>query len=331
MNTPHERTTTATDQQPLRVAVLDDYQGVALASADWTPLGGRVQVDSFSDHVSDTDALVARLADYDVVVVMRERTPLPAEVIAALPRLRLIVTTGRRNSVIDVAAAAQRGIAVCGTGSLATAPSELTWALILAHFRHLVDEAQAMRTGGWQTTVGRDLAGHTLGVIGLGRIGTQVARVGSAFGMHVIAWSPHLTDERATAAGASRVSLDRLLELSDVVTLHVPLNQGTTQLLNGARIAQMKPSALLVNTSRGAVVDEAALLTALRSGQLGGVALDVFDEEPLSTDHPLRSTPGALLTPHLGFVTEDVYRLFFTEVVEDIAAFLRGELLRQLS
>lgn len=279
-------------QQPLRVAVLDDYQGVALSIADWTPLAGEVTVDAFRDHEPSPEALVARLEEYDVVVLMRERTPLPAQVIEALPRLRLIVTTGRRNSVIDVAAAHRRGIAVCGTGSLAAAPCELTWALILAHFRHVVDEAVAMRSGGWQSTLGRDLAGHTLGVISLGRIGTQVATVGSAFGMQVLAWSPHLTDERAASARASRVTLDHLLASSDVVTLHVPLNDGTTRLLDATRIARMKPSALLVNTSRGAVVDEAALVTALRSGRLGGVALDVFDEEPLPRDHPLRSTPG---------------------------------------
>ena len=320
-----------TTEPRLKVAVLDDYQGVALTVADWTPLADRAEVDTFRDHVTDPAALTARLAPYDVVVLMRERTPLPADVIAALPRLRLLVTTGRHSSVIDLQAARERNIPVCGTASLSTAPTELTWALILGHFRHLVAEAQSMRTGGWQTTVGRDLAGHTLGVIGLGRIGAQVARVGAAFGMRVTAWSPHLDDERAAAAGAVRVPLDRLLRESDVVTVHVPLNEGTVGLLGEDRIATMKPTALVVNTSRAAVVDESALIGALRSGRLGGAALDVFDEEPLPPDHPLRSLPGALVTPHLGFVTENVYRLFFTEVVEDIRAFLDGSVLRPLT
>ena len=311
--------------------MLDDYQGIASDIVDWTPLVGRVEIVSFRDHVTGTDALIERLAPYEVVVAMRERTPLPAEVIAALPRLQLIVTTGRRNSVIDLAAAAERGIPVCGTRSLATAPAELTWALILAHFRNMVVEARSMDEGGWQTTIGRDLSGHTLGVIGLGRIGAHVARVGSAFDMQVVAWSPHLTDQRAAEAGASRVSLDRLLEVSDIITMHVPLNAGTHHLVDAPRLAQMKPTALLVNTSRGAVVDEDALATALRSGRLGGAALDVFSEEPLPPHHPLRSQPGALLTPHLGFVTQDVYRLFFTDVVEDIAAYLDGSLVRPLS
>jgi phosphoglycerate dehydrogenase-like enzyme len=315
----------------LRVAVLDDYQGVALKMADWSRLEGSAEVDAFTDHVAEPSALTARLSSYDAVVLMRERTALSREVVEALPRLRLIVTTGRRNSAIDVAAAHERGIPVCGTASLATAPAELTWALVLAHARHLVTEARNVEQGGWQTTVGRDLAGRTLGVVGPGRIGAQVARVGAAFGMQVLAWSPRLTPERAADLGVESVALDHLLADSDVVTVHVPLIDGTQGLIGERELALMKPTALLVNTSRSAVVDQGALVSALRGGTLGGAALDVYDEEPLPASHPLRSAPRLLMTPHVGFVTEDVYRLFFTEVVEDIAAFLDGHPVRLLS
>ncbi len=319
------------DDAMLRVAVLDDYQGVALMMADWSRLAGSAKVDTFTDHAAEPAALTARLAAYDVVVLMRERTPFPREVIEALPRLRLIVTTGRRNPVVDVDAARERGIPVCGTASLATAPAEMTWALILAHSRQLVAESRSLSDGGWQTTLGRDLAGATLGVVGPGRIGAQVARVGVAFGMRVIAWSPRLTEARAAALGAVAVPLETLLGESDVVTVHVPLTEGTRGLLGARELAAMKETALLVNTSRAAVVDQDALVTALRIGTIGGAALDVFDEEPLPWAHPLRSAPHLLMTPHLGFVTENVYRLFFTEVVEDVVAFLRGDPIRVLS
>jgi phosphoglycerate dehydrogenase-like enzyme len=315
----------------LRVAVLDDYQGVALSMADWSVLGESVEVDTFADHLTDPAALTARLSSYDAVVLMRERTPLPGVVIDALPRLRLVVTTGRRNPVIDVEAARARGIPVCGTASLATAPAELTWALVLGHARHLVTEARNVERGGWQTTVGHDLAGRTLGVVGPGRIGAQVARIGAAFGMRVLAWSPRLTDERAAGLGVEAVPLATLLREADVVTLHVPLVDATRGLIGERELGLMKPTALLVNTSRSAVVDQAAMVAALHAGDLGGAALDVFDEEPLPRSHPLRSAPRVLMTPHLGYVTEDVYRLFFTEVVEDVAAFLEGAPIRVLS
>ncbi|MFM6850098.1 MAG: D-2-hydroxyacid dehydrogenase family protein [Terrabacter sp.] len=312
----------------MRIAVLDDYQGVALTSADWSPVTGHpttpCTVDVFRDHVSEPDALVTRLQPYDAVVVMRERTPLPRLVLSRLQRLRLVVTTGRRNPSIDTAAAAEAGITICGTDSLATAPAELTWALVLGLARHLVPEASAMRTGGWQTTVGRDLAGHSLGLLGLGRIGSQVAAVGRAFGMDVVAWSRNLTPERAEAAGARSVALDELLAASDVVSVHLPLADGTRSLLGERELALMRPEALLVNTSRGPIVDEAALLAALERGHLGGVGLDVFDEEPLPADHPLRTAPRTLLTPHLGYVTRDVYTTFFAGVVEDVTAYLDG-------
>lgn len=318
----------------MRIAVLDDYQGVALSSADWSPVtdhpGSPCSVEVFRDHVSEAGALVERLAPYDAVVVMRERTPLSAAVLASLPRLRLVVTTGRRNPSIDVTAATAAGITVCGTESLATAPAELTWALVLGLARQLVPESTAVRDGGWQTTVGRDLAAHTLGLLGLGRIGTQVAAVGRAFGMDVVAWSRSLTPERAAQAGVRSASLDDVLSGSDVVSIHLVLAEGTRGLVGERELALMRPDALLVNTSRGPIVDERALLAALDRGHLGGVGLDVFDVEPLPVDHPLRTAPRTLVTPHLGYVTRDVYATFFSGVVEDVTAYLDGSPIRAL-
>ena len=308
----------------MRVAVLDDYQGVALSMADWSSVQRHAEVHVFTDHLAEPKALVERLASYDAVVLMRERTPLPGDVIRALPNLRLVVTTGPRNASIDVAAARERSVTVCGTGSLGSAPAELTWALILGLSRHLVEEVDNVRSGRWQTTVGRDLAGRTLGVIGLGRIGTQVATVGRAFGMDVLAWSHHLTSERAQAAGVNAVPLDDLLGSSDVVTVHQVLSNRTKGLVAAREISLMKDDALLVNTSRAAVVDTHAVVAALEAGTLGGAALDVFDTEPLAAEDPLRNTPGLLPTPHIGYVTESVYRRFFGDVVADIEAFLDG-------
>ena len=318
----------------MRIAVLDDYQGVALSSADWSPVTDHpttpCTVEVFRDHVSDTATLVERLEPFDAVVVMRERTPLPREVLTRLPRLRLVVTTGRRNPSIDIEAAAETGITVCGTDSLSSGPAELTWALVLGLARHVVTEATAVGEGGWQTTVGRDLAGHTLGLLGLGRIGTQVAAVGRAFGMDVLAWSRRLTPERAAEAGARAAPLDEVLSTSDVVSIHLVLAEGTRGLIGEREIGLMRPDALLVNTSRGPIVDERALLAALDRGHLGGVGLDVFDEEPLPAGHPLRRAPRTLLTPHLGYVTRDVYATFFRGVVEDVTAYLDGAPVRTL-
>lgn len=312
------------------VAVLDDYQGVALSMADWSPVRQRARVDVFRDHLPDPDALVERLAAYDVVVLMRERTPMPARVIERLPSLRLIVTTGRRNASVDVDAARDRGVVVCGTGSLATAPGELTWALVLGLCRNLVEEAGNVRAGGWQTSVGTDLAGRTLGVVGLGRIGSQVATVGRAFGMEVLAWSANLTAERAAEAGVTAVSFADLLGRSDVVTIHQKLSDRTRGLVGARELSLMKPTAFLVNTSRAAIVDTGALVEALRQERLAGAGLDVFDEEPLPPGDPLRTAPRLLLTPHIGYVTEGVYRRFYGEVVEDILAFLDGAPVRLL-
>jgi phosphoglycerate dehydrogenase-like enzyme len=314
----------------MRVAVLDDYQGVAMDMADWSRVLAQGEVDVFRDHITDPAGLRERLAPYDVVVLMRERTPLPAEVIEQLPRLKLVVTTGRRNPAIDIEAARRRGIPVCNTASPGSSTSELTWALILGLSRHLVTEVTNVRAGSWQTTVGRDLAGSTLGVLGLGRIGAQVATVGRAFGMRVLAWSRTLTSERAAQVGAIAAGLEEVLAGSDVVTIHLPLADSTTGLVGQRELALMKPGALLVNTSRGPIVDTSALMRALVSGHLGGAGLDVYDEEPLPLGHPLRSMPQVLVTPHIGYVTEGVYRVFFTEAVEDIEAFLAGTPIRTM-
>jgi phosphoglycerate dehydrogenase-like enzyme len=314
----------------MRAAVLDDYEGVALRVADWSPVLERVDVDVFSEHIDDEDELARRLAPYDIVVLMRERTPMPASLLERLPNLRLLASTGRKNASIDVVAARDRGITVCGTDSPSSAPGELTWALILGLARNLVVEAERMRRGGWQSSLGADLAGRTLGVIGLGRIGTQVAAVGNAFGMDVLAWSENLTVERAAEVGVRAVPLDRLLAEADVVTVHQVLSKRTRGLLGARELALMKPTSLLVNTSRAPIVDTVALLAALEEGRIGGAGLDVFDEEPLPADHPLRTAPRTLLTPHIGYVTEEVFRTYYQGVVEDITAFLDGSPIRTL-
>jgi phosphoglycerate dehydrogenase-like enzyme len=261
---------------------------------------------------------------------MRERTPFTRARLERLPNLKLLVTTGMRNAAIDVGAAQERGIVVCGTGGVSAATAELTWALILALARHVPAEDRSMREGGWQTTVGIDLAGRTLGVVGLGNQGAPVARIGHAFGMRVIAWSQHLTPQRAAEHGAEAVSRDELLEQSDVLTIHLKLSERSRGLIGAAELARMKPTALLVNTSRGPIVDEAALVAALRDGTIGGAALDVYDTEPLPAHHPLRSTPNTVLTPHIGYVTAATYEVFYGEALEDIAAWRGGEPLRVL-
>jgi phosphoglycerate dehydrogenase-like enzyme len=315
----------------MRVAILDDYQGVALGAAEWEALGDDVEVRAFGDHLPDDDAVVARLEPFDVVVAMRERTPFTRERLQRLPNLRLLVTTGMANAAIDVDAARQLGITVSGTGGVTAATAELTWALILALARHVPAEDRSMRAGGWQTTVGVDLAGRTLGVAGLGRQGAPVARIGQAFGMRVIAWSQHLTAERAAEHGVEAVERDVLLREADVVTIHLKLSERTRGLIGADELARMKPTALLVNTSRGPIVDEDALVAALHAGAIGGAGLDVYAVEPLPAEHPLRAAPNTVLTPHVGYVTEATYAVFYREAVEDVAAWRRGDPVRVLA
>ncbi|MET4059479.1 phosphoglycerate dehydrogenase-like enzyme [Arthrobacter sp. UYP6] len=316
----------------MKCAVLDDYQHAATGFADWALLGNQIELTVFPDHLAEEDAVAARLAGFDVVVLMRERTPFPASLLTRLPQLKLLVTTGLRNASIDLDAARRQGVTVCGTASNAAPPAELTWALILGLARHLVPEANALRNRGpWQHTVGTDLQGATLGLLGLGKIGAQVARVGTAFGMDVIAWSSNLTSERAEAAGARLASSkEELLAAADVVSLHLVLSDRTRGLLGAEELALMKPTAHLVNTSRAAIVDQPALLDALIQGRIAGAGLDVFDEEPLPASSPFRDLPNVLATPHLGYVTERNYSTFFPQVVEDISAFLAGAPVRTL-
>jgi phosphoglycerate dehydrogenase-like enzyme len=312
----------------LRIAVLDDYQDVALRFADWAALPAGSRVHAFRDHLTDENAVAERLADFDVVVAMRERTPFKASLLERLPRLRLLVTTGARNAAIDVAAARARGVVVCGTEGLPYPTAELTWALILALARHIPAEDRATRAGRWQTSLGVGLRGKTLGVVGLGRLGGQVARIGAAFGMDLVAWSQNLTGERAAEFGARLMARDALLEQADFVTVHLVLGERTRGLLGARELGLMKRSAYLINTSRGPIVDEAALIRALSTNAIAGAGLDVFDEEPLPRGHPFLVLPNTVLTPHLGYVTEETYRIFYGQALEDIQAYARGQPIR---
>jgi phosphoglycerate dehydrogenase-like enzyme len=315
---------------PKVVTILDDYQQVALSSADWSAVRERYVVESVQDHLSDEADLVRRLADTEVVVLMRERTPFPESLLHQLPALRLLVTTGMTNAAVDLAAAQQHGITVCGTHGSGSPVPELTLGMIIALTRNFVAEDSAVRAGRWQHTIGPGLAGLTLGVIGLGRLGVPVAELAQAFGMSVIAWSPHLTDERARPHGVSAVSKRELLTESDVVTIHMPLSDRSRGLVQAEDLALMRPTAYLINTSRGPIVEEAALVDALRERRIAGAGLDVYDVEPLPIDHPLRSLPNTLLLPHIGYVTTDGYRTWFGEVVEDIVAWSAGNPIRTL-
>ena len=306
----------------MKIAVLDDYQNVALKLADWSVLTGRAEITTFNDHIADPAALIDRLLPFDVICVMRERTPLPREIIERLPRLKLIASTGPGNASIDMAAASERGISVTATGYRSTPTIELTWALILASMRHIVSESNGVRAGGWQTTIGQELEGKVLGVVGLGRVGGQVARIGLAFGMKIIAWSQNMTPEIAAAAGATMVPKSELFRQADIVTIHLVLSKRTRGLIGAAEFEVMKPAARLINTSRGPIVDEAALIAALQSRTIGGAALDVFEQEPLPAGHPFRSLDNVLATPHIGYVGEDLYRTFFQGVVASISAWL---------
>ena len=324
---------------PLTVAVLDDYQDVFRTYADPARLGEGVRLDVLTEHVADDAELAHRLAGAQVVVAMRERTPFGAERLRMLPDLRLLVTTGPGNAAIDLAAAHELGIVVAGTGYDPSSTVELTWGLVLAALRDLPAQAASVRAGGWQVAdgfagrrgIGTELAGARLGVLGLGGIGSRVAAVGAAFGMDVVAWSQNLDPARAAARGVRAVGEEELFRTADVLTVHLRLSERTRGLVGARQLAWMKPTALLVNTSRGPIVDEAALLAALRAGALGGAALDVYDVEPLPVEHPLRTAPRTLLTPHIGYVAHGLYSTFYADAVEDVAAWRRGEPVRLLT
>jgi phosphoglycerate dehydrogenase-like enzyme len=308
------------------IALLDDYQNVALRMADWSGLQKSHKVVAFSQRLPDADAVARALADFEIVGVMRERTPFPRELFEKLPNLKLLVTTGKRNASIDLEAAKASNVTVCNTGGAGRATAELAIGLMIALARHLREEFHVMRPGGaWQTTLGLDLEGKTLGIIGLGNLGAKVGKIANAMDMKVIAWSENLTAERARERGAERVDKDDLLKRSDIVTIHSVLSPRTRGLIGARELGLMKPTAVLINTSRGPIVDETALLNALREKRIAGFGGDTFDVEPLPPNHPLRSEPRALLTPHLGYVTQETYRGFYEGMVQAIEAWLAGK------
>ncbi|MBS1889532.1 MAG: D-2-hydroxyacid dehydrogenase family protein [Actinobacteria bacterium] len=313
-----------------RIVLLDDYQGVALDYGGWDRIPEPWQVVALEQYIGDAEELVAALGEAEVVVAMRERTAFPAAVLDRLPDLKLLITTGMGNVAIDVGAARRNGVVVCGTGGHLPATAELAWGLILALVRSIPVEDAGMRDGGWQRTIGGDLEGATLGLVGLGRLGRRMVPVARAFGMDVVAWSENLDPEEARAGGAEPVAKLELFERADVVSVHYKLSERSRGLVGAAEIAAMKPSAYLVNTSRGPLVDTDALLAALAEGAIAGAGLDVYDTEPLPADHPLRSAPRTVLTPHIGYVTEDTYAAFFGDAVEDVLAWLEGAPVRVL-
>lgn len=312
----------------IRVAVLDDYQNVAQSCADWDSLAGDVTF--IRRHLESSLEVIEALEGFNVVVAMRERTSFDATVLGNVPDLELLVTTGMRNTSIDLAAAAEHGVAVCGTRSPGHATAELAFALIQTLARGLTGEVASVQSGGWQTGLGRDLRGATLGVLGLGRLGSQVAQFGLAFGMDVIAWSENLTTERAEEVGVRSVSRSEFFELSDFVSIHLRLSERTRGLVGVTELETMKNDAFLINTSRGEIVDEEALLSAVRNGTIAGAALDVFGEEPLPVDHPSRHEPKILATPHVGYVTRETYEVFYGDAVDGIAAWIAGSPVRLL-
>ena len=314
----------------MRIAVLDDYQNVALRLADWKSIGADAEITVFNDHMSDEGTLANVLVSFEVVVLMRERTPFPESLIEKLPNLKLLISTGARNRSIDLEAAVNRGIIVCGTPLIPHPPAELTWALILAIVKDIPAEDAAIRQGKWQTRLGRTLKGKTLGIVGLGNLGGQTALIGQAFGMEIIAWSQNLTDDRAAEFGAKRVPLDTLMSTADIVTIHLYLSQRTIGVIGKHELSLMKPSAYLVNTARSPIIDEAALIDVLQKRKIAGAALDVFDVEPLPLNHPLRTLDNTIVTPHVGYVTEEGLSVMYGGVVENIRAYREGRPVQQL-
>jgi phosphoglycerate dehydrogenase-like enzyme len=315
----------------MRLAILDDYQNVALAMADWDGLRRIAQIQTFHDTLEREEAVAERLRDFEIVVAMRERTTFRRSLLGQLPKLKLLVTTGMVNASIDVKAAAERGIVVSGTSSLRHPTAELAWGLILALARNITRESTGMRNGAWQTTVGVGLHGKVLGILGIGRLGSQVASFGKAFLMEVIAWSENLTVEQASLLGVQRVEKEELFRRADFLTIHTVLSKRTRGMVGFHDLATMKSTAYLINTSRGPIVEERALIDALETHKIAGVALDVYDQEPLPADHALRRLENVILTPHLGYVTEENYRVFYGEAVENIRAFLAGNPIRVLN
>jgi phosphoglycerate dehydrogenase-like enzyme len=310
---------------------LDDYQGTAKDLANWSELASGTEVEFFQDHIVDEDKLVERLKDFDIVQGMRERTPFTRSLLSRLPKLRLLITTGRRNASFDMAAASELGITVCGTNGAGEGPTELTWGLILAMLRHIPEEEQRSRDGSWGTTVGIGVKGKTLGLMGLGHIGSLVARVATAFDMNIIAWSQNLTAERAKECGATLVDKETLFKESDILSVHLVLSDRSRGLVGASDLALMKPSAYLVNISRGPIIDEKALIDVLERRAIAGAALDTFDVEPLPKDHPLFKTPNTLICPHLGYVIDETYQAFYAGVIENVRAFTSGEPVRTIN
>jgi phosphoglycerate dehydrogenase-like enzyme len=323
----------------MRLSILDDYQGVALDMADWSALKGRgieIAVERFP--FADEDDVVRSLADSEIVCAMRERTPFPKRVVNRLPKLKLLITTGMRNASFDMAALKERGVTVCGTGGPIGAPggggnedtAELAWGLILGAARRIAEDHAFMRQGGWQTRIGHRVAGKTIGLLGLGRLGSAVARVGLAFGMKAIAWSQNLTAEKAGEQGVERVEKDELFRRADILSVHLVLSDRSRGLVGKREIGLMKPSAILVNTSRGPICDTEAVIEALKAGRLAYAGFDVYDQEPLPINHPLRQAPNVILTPHIGYVTDENYHSSYPQIVEDVVAFLDGKPVRTI-
>jgi phosphoglycerate dehydrogenase-like enzyme len=320
------------EPMPYRCAILDDYQNVALQMADWSPVAEDVDITVFNAPLGGQDKVIAALADFDIVVGTRERTPFPRAVIEALPKLKLLITTGARNASFDLAAAKERNVVVCGTPSIGNPTAGIAIGLMLEITRRIGFENARMKSGEpWQATIGLDVEGQTLGVIGLGKLGARVGRIAKAFGMKVLAWSQNLTPEKCQEAGVEYAGKEDLLRQADFVSIHVILSQRTRGLIGAGDLRLMKPTAYLINTSRGPIVDEGALLAALKEERIAGAGLDVFDVEPLPLDHPFRRLDNVVLTPHLGYVSVQNYRAYFTGVVEDIRGFLDGKPVRTMS
>jgi phosphoglycerate dehydrogenase-like enzyme len=317
---------------PVRCAILDDYQNVALSFADWSKVSGDLEIKVFNEHLGSADQVIAALKDFPIVCAMRERTAFPRAVIDALPELKLLITTGMRNASIDLEAAKARGVIVCGTPAFGNATAAIATGLMLELARHIGYENMRLKSGAiWQSTIGLDLEGLTLALLGLGKLGTRMAEIGRSFKMRVIAWSQNLTPEKCQEVGAEYVSGDELFRRADFLSIHVQLSPRTRGLIGASQIALMKKSSYLINTSRGPIVDEGALLAALRDKRIAGAGLDVFDVEPLPLDHPLRKLDNVVLTPHLGYVASQNYRAYFGGMVEDIRAFLDGKPVRVLT